>query len=168
MQKSVVVPGKEIINFIAHRDPFLFLKSEEIRLSNFSKVDGMDIASLVEAEVQIDPSHPVFRGHFPNRPIFPGVLHVELMAQLAGFVFYSVLPSEPRRFAESHETLLSSVESARFRKPVLPLDQLQVRVKMLKTRRLFWFFEGTLHSPEGQLITEASFSLALIKKELES
>lgn len=100
-----------------------------------------------------------FQGHFPNKPVMPGVLIVEAMAQTAGaLVMYSLGTK-----VEGNLVYFMSIDEARFRRPVVPGDQLKFNVKKLRQRGPVWKFEGTAHV-DDQLVAEAIYT-AMISDE---
>ncbi len=104
---------------------------------------------LVDRVVELEPEHravglknvtinePYFQGHFPGRPIFPGVLIVEALAQLGG-----VLAIQSLRVGDAPVLYLTGIEKAKFRKPVRPGDQIRLEVTVLKRRPPFWKMRG--------------------------
>ncbi len=138
-----------IKELIPHRYPFLMIDK---------LVDVVpDVRATGIKNVTIN--EPYFQGHFPNRPIMPGVLIIEAMAQTAGVLVMETIGAE----AEGSLVYFLSVDSARFRKPVTPGDMLHVRVEKIRHRRDVWKFKGEA-KVEGTLMAEAVFS-AMIAKE---
>ena len=138
-----------IKELIPHRYPFLMID----RL-----VDVIpDVRATGIKNVTIN--EPYFQGHFPNRPIMPGVLIIEAMAQTAGVLVMETIGAE----AEGSLVYFLSVDSARFRKPVTPGDRLHVRVEKIRNRGDVWKFKGEA-KVEGILMAEAVFS-AMIARE---
>ena len=132
-----------IMELIPHRYPFLMIDS---------MVDVVpDVRATGIKNVTIN--EPYFQGHFPNRPIMPGVLIIEAMAQTAGALVMETIGAE----AEGSLVYFLTVDSARFRKPVIPGDRLQVRVEKIRNRGDVWKFKGEARV-EGTLMAEAVFS----------
>jgi len=103
-------------------------------------------------------NEPFFQGHFPGRPIMPGVLIIEAMAQTAATL---VVDSLEGVGADSHIVYFMTIENARFRKPVLPGDQLQLRVKKERHRGHVWKFRGEAFVGDS-LCAEASYTAMLV------
>lgn len=125
---------KEIKHWLPHREPMLLLDSA----SNFSPQQHI-IGHLF---LSVD-SH-WFAGHFPNNPVFPGVLLVECMAQSGALLAaksWNILPSE-------HTIVFSSIEKVKFRNPVLPGDNLEIPVQILNKKRNFIQFSGKVFTNE--------------------
>ena len=113
---------------------------------------------LVDRIVELEPerivgiknvtaNEPFFAGHFPGFPVMPGVLIVEAMAQVAGVLVLKDLPGQSAVF-------LASIEQAKFRRPVVPGDQLRIEMEAVSNRRNIWVFNGKVFV-EGKLATEA-------------
>lgn len=159
---------EEVIKFLPHRDPFLFVDS--IESIEFTKAPWREerrqpsakelIGGTVCGNYHLDPKHPILLGHFPGRPIFPGVLQIECMAQVSSF-----LTCELRRDKSidqlNIEVALLGVDKARFRSPILPGDQLQIKSTLIKVRSLIMSYESEILR-QGELVSEVSF-LASIK-----
>lgn len=102
----------------------------------------------------------IFQGHFPGHPIFPGVLIIEAMAQTAAAMVVHTLGSE----AENKLVYFMTVDEARFRKPVVPGDQMHITVEALRSRGVVWKFKGTARV-DGNVHAEAEFSAMLVDKK---
>ncbi len=125
---------------------------------------------LVDCVVEFEPGHravgvknvtinePCFQGHFPGRPIFPGVLIVEALAQLGGVLAIRSLPP-----GQSPIVYLTGIEKAKFRKPVLPGDQIRLEVEVIKRRPPFWKMQGKAFVG-GRLVCEVA-STAMVSSE---
>jgi len=136
-----------IMELIPHRYPFLMI--DRVRAFEFDKrAIGIKNVSVNE---------PYFDGHFPNRPVMPGVLIIEAMAQTAGVLVVATLGED----AEGKLVYFMTIDSARFRKPVVPGDQLEVVVDKLRNRGLVWKFCGKAYV-EGGLVAEAIFSAMIV------
>ena len=138
-----------IRELIPHRYPFLMIDK---------LVDVIpDVRATGIKNVTIN--EPYFQGHFPNRPIMPGVLIIEAMAQTAGVLVMETIGAE----AEGSLVYFLSVDSARFRKPVTPGDRLHVRVEKIRNRGDVWKFKGEA-KVEGTLMAEAVFSAMIVSE----
>jgi 3-hydroxyacyl-[acyl-carrier-protein] dehydratase len=136
-----------IKELIPHRYPFLMI--DKIRALEFDKrAVGIKNVSVNE---------PHFDGHFPSRPVMPGVLIIEAMAQTAGCLVVASLGEEVR----GKLVYFMTIDSARFRKPVVPGDQLEVDVQKLRNRGPVWKFTGKAYV-EGVLAAEAIFSAMIV------
>jgi 3-hydroxyacyl-[acyl-carrier-protein] dehydratase len=136
-----------IKELIPHRYPFLMI--DRVRALEFDKrAIGIKNVSVNE---------PHFDGHFPNRPVMPGVLIIEAMAQTAAVLVVATLGKD----AEGKLVYFMTIDSARFRKPVVPGDQLEVIVEKLRNRGPVWKFSGKAYV-EGSLVAEAVFSAMIV------
>lgn len=111
---------KAIMKFLPHRYPFILI-DRVIKL-----VSGEEIVALKNVTI----NEPFFQGHFPANPIMPGVLIIEAMAQTGGVLVIESLPQE----THGHSVYFLGMDKVRFRKPVIPGDQLIFEVKLLKMR----------------------------------
>jgi 3-hydroxyacyl-[acyl-carrier-protein] dehydratase len=99
----------------------------------------------------VSANEPYFPGHFPNRPVMPGVLMLEAMAQAAGILVFRTLGTRPD---EKSVYYYAGIDNARFKRPVEPGDQLRVEVKILGSKRGIWKFGCTAHVADV-LVAEA-------------
>ena len=139
---------EEIKKLIPHRDPFLFVDSCEIIVPG---EHGKSNKLFTENEY-------FFKGHFPDNPIVPGVIIVEAMAQTAGIVVSYKL----KDFNEK-SVLFMSVNKAKFRKPILPNEQVVFEVKFLNSVRDVYKFEGICSKGDVK-VSEAEFSAMITYK----
>ncbi len=136
-----------IMRMIPHRYPFLMIDKVADIVANESAV-GIKNVSIAE---------PHFQGHFPTRPVMPGVLIVEAMAQTAAVLVVETLGAE----AAGKLVYFMSVDRARFRKPVVPGDVLYVHVTKDRTRGSVWRFNGEA-KVDGTLVAEATFTAMIM------
>lgn len=136
-----------IMELIPHRYPILMI-DRMIDVISGESATGVKNVSINE---------PFFQGHFPNHPVMPGVLIIEAMAQTAGALVVHTLGPE----AEGRVVYFMSIEGARFRKPVLPGDQLFVYVKKLARRANAWKFSGQA-KVDGTVVAEATYSAMIM------
>jgi len=138
---------REIQNTLPHRYPFL-LVDRILELDKGTKAVGIKNVTVNE---------PFFMGHFPGNPIMPGVLIVEALAQLAGLLaFLSGIQGDAVYFM--------SIEKAKFRKPVVPGDQLRLEITTLHQRANVWKFSGNARVDE-KIVAEAEFTAMVLKKD---
>ena len=138
----------EIRALLPHRYPFLLV----------DRIVEMEAERIVGIK-NVTNNEPFFQGHFPDFPVMPGVLIVEAMAQTAGVL---VLKSIPDR--ESKLVLLVSIESAKFRRPVVPGDQLRLEMVLLKRKHTVAKMAGRA-TVDGVLVAEAEVMCKLADKE---
>lgn len=152
MKPAAVLDASAIHAFLPHRYPFLFV-DQVIELVPGSRIVGVKNVSLAE---------PYFQGHFPGRPVMPGVLIIEAMAQTGGIL--ALYGEEEKRGKLCYFT---GIDHARFRAPVLPGDRLELIITMRKQRRDFWWFDGEARVGD-QLCAEAGLSAMVTKDTLPS
>ncbi len=141
---------REIQNILPHRYPFL-LVDRIIELDPNEKAIGYK---------NVTANEHFFQGHFPGYPIMPGVLIVEAMAQVAGILAF-------HSGAQGKSVYFMSIEKAKFRKPVVPGDQLRFEVSVLQHRNKVWKFAGQA-LVDGQAACEAEFTAMVTEKELDN
>ena len=115
----------EVLKYLPHRQPFLLI----------DRVIEMEEGKSLVAIKNVTFNEPFFAGHFPNRPVMPGVLILEALAQAAGVLAYkstNTLPSDGVLY------LFAGVDNARFRRVVEPGDQLRLEVKVLRAKLNMW------------------------------
>ncbi len=138
----------EIMKKLPHRYPFLLIDRITDVQPNVSIV-GIKNVTINE---------PFFQGHFPNQPIMPGVLMVEAMAQTAGVLAFS-------SGVEAKSVFFLSIEKAKFRKPVVPGDQLRIEISVLHQRGHVWKFSGTA-TVDDKVVAEADFTAMISNEEV--
>jgi len=136
----------EIMKMIPHRYPFLMI----------DRVADIEVGESAVGEKAVTVAEPHFQGHFPQRPIMPGVLIVEAMAQTAAVLVVHSLGEE----ALNKLVYFMTIDSARFRKPVTPGDMLRIHVVRKQNRGPVWKFEGKA-MVDGSLVAEATFAAML-------
>ena len=135
---KTIYDAKDILNILPHRYPFL-LVDRIVECNNQDWIVGIK---------NIAANEPCFQGHFPGMPIFPGVLQLEAMAQTAGILLNKVLGSEGK------VSYYLGVDKAKFRRMVIPGDQLRMEIKFLKLRMGMAKVEGKA-LVHGELACEA-------------
>jgi 3-hydroxyacyl-[acyl-carrier-protein] dehydratase len=130
---------------LPHRYPFLLI----------DRITGGVVGESITAMKNVTNNEPYFAGHFPERPVMPGVLIIEAMAQAGGVLSYlTLIDLEPKPLF-----FLAGVSAARFRQTVLPGDQLSIDVTVEKVRRGIWFYDCRANV-DGQLAVEARITCA--------
>jgi 3-hydroxyacyl-[acyl-carrier-protein] dehydratase len=140
---------KEIMNILPHAYPFL-LVDRIIEIEPGKRIAGIKNVTYNE---------PFFPGHFPTRPIMPGVLIVEAMAQTAGVLVCNSLSEEER----NKPVYFLGMDNVKFRKPVIPGDQLRLELEITKHRQSIWGFKGKA-LVDGKVVAEAEL-LAMLGEE---
>ncbi len=148
-ESSRTIPIERIIEMIPHRYPFLLVD----RLINV--VPGEEATGVKNVTI----NEPFFQGHFPSKPVMPGVLIIESMAQTAAVLVVQTLGAG----AEGKLVYFMSVDSARFRRPVEPGDQVLVHVSRQHSRGNVWKFKGVARVDET-VVAEAVFAAMIRDK----
>lgn len=127
---------EQVKKILPHREPFLFV-DEVLEVSsdieNIEKPKDL-VGSIVKAKYTTHADHPIFAGHFPGNPILPGVVQVEMMAQVTSFGLTLLYKDLAER---EFEVALLSIEGAKFRKPVAPGMELYIETVCTKMRTGF-------------------------------
>jgi 3-hydroxyacyl-[acyl-carrier-protein] dehydratase len=138
---------ERIMRMIPHRYPFLLI----------DKVVDVHPDKDAAGVKNVTINEPFFAGHFPQRPVMPGVLIIESMAQTAAVLVVQTLGEK----AEGKLVYFMSVDNARFRKPVVPGDRLRVHVTKQRNRGSVWKFTGEAFV-ENKLVAEATFAAMIL------
>ena len=141
----------KIQSLLPHRYPFLLVDKV------LESTDGTHQIAVKNVTM----NEPFFQGHFPNYPVMPGVLQIEAIAQAAGIM---VLQANESLSTGGYNTFLMSVDSAKFRKPVLPGDQLLIETTLISERRSAAKIKGVI-TVDGKVVTEATLMFMLVPKQ---
>jgi beta-hydroxyacyl-ACP dehydratase FabZ len=139
----------EILGILPHRYPFLLV----------DRIEEIEIGKRIVGIKNVTINEPYFQGHFPGRPIMPGVLIIEAMAQVGG-----VLAFKSNTDPKKKMVYFLGIEKAKFRKPVLPGDQLRFELTVAQSRPPYWKLKGTAHVGET-LVCEADLTAMLADDE---
>jgi 3-hydroxyacyl-[acyl-carrier-protein] dehydratase len=160
----MLLDTNKVKQILPHRDPFLFIDSvESVSVPNRALAPGeiIDIKEAGDSEViahfYTREDHPIFKGHFPDYPILPGVVQVEMMAQATSFIVLLV-HKDPMNM--KMDVALLGINEARFRKPVLPGMQLKIVSRTIKIRGPMITSECKLYHND-QLMSEATVLASL-------
>jgi 3-hydroxyacyl-[acyl-carrier-protein] dehydratase/UDP-3-O-[3-hydroxymyristoyl] N-acetylglucosamine deacetylase/3-hydroxyacyl-[acyl-carrier-protein] dehydratase len=137
-----------ILQVLPHRYPFLLV----------DRVLSMEPGKSIAALKNVTYNEPFFQGHFPGMRIMPGVLIVEAIAQAGGILIYHTVPNPETKFV-----LLAKIENVRFRKPVIPGDQLRLEADLVKLKSKFLQLHGRA-LVEGEIVVEGDLMASLLEK----
>ena len=140
---------KEIQETLPHRYPFLLV----------DRIVEMELGKRVVGIKNVTINEPFFPGHFPGHPIMPGVLIVEAMAQVGAVLLMRSLDAR----AEKKVIYFTGIDKARFRRPVVPGDQLRFEVEILQLRRQLCRMKGAAYV-DGKLVAEAEMSSVVVDR----
>ena len=144
-----MMDSRRIQELIPHRDPFLLV-------DRVTDLDPEEIS--IVAQKNITEDEPYLEGHFPGNPIMPGVLVIEALAQTGLICLFELKLIEPEA-----EFFFTGIEQVKFRRPVVPGDLLELRVKLLRNKRTLWKFEGRAFAG-GQIAAEGLFTAYAIPR----
>ncbi|RZU41141.1 3-hydroxyacyl-ACP dehydratase FabZ [Edaphobacter modestus] len=138
----------EIMSILPHRYPFLLI----------DRVVEIERRQRIVAIKNVSFNEPQFQGHFPDYPIMPGVLMVEAIAQAGGALLLTEIPDRGNKLM-----VFTGIDSAKFRKPVVPGDQVRIEVKVLNWRSAAVRMQGTA-TVDGKVVCEAIVMCALVPR----
>lgn len=141
----------QIQKILPHRYPFLLV----------DKIVELKIKEVVKGYKNISISDHVFLGHFPDHPIYPGVLILEGMAQTGGVLAFESM--EDKVDPSSKVVYFTGIDKAKFRNPVKPSDRLDYEMRVVKNRGNMWIFEGKAFVGD-QLVAEAELKAMIVDK----
>ena len=146
-----VIDREQIMKMIPHRDPFLLI----------DKVVDVVKGQSAVGVLGVSPELYFFKGHFPRWPVMPGVLIIEAMAQTAAvLVVHSV-----GEMAAGKLVYFTSIDNARFRKPVVPGTTLELHVERIHSRGPVWKFSGRA-LVDGKMMAEATFAAMIMDNSI--
>ncbi len=141
----------DIMKILPHRPPFLLV----------DRITEMEAGKRIVGLKNVSINEPFFTGHFPGHPVMPGVLIIESMAQVACVL--AILSSDES--VRSKVTYFTGIDSAKFRKPVFPGDQLRLELEAVNCKRGIWYFNGRAFV-DDKLVTEAELKATFADKAL--
>lgn len=148
----MVLDVNEIQKILPHRVPFLLV----------DRITEIKQGEYVKGYKNISISEPVFQGHFPDHPIYPGVMILEGMAQTGAILaFYD--PNNKDGAFENKVVYFMSIDGAKFRKPIRPGDRLEYELALKKHKGAVWVFDGKAFV-DGELACEAELKAMVVEK----
>ena len=142
----------EIQEILPHRYPFLLV----------DRVNTLNKGENIVAFKNVSISEPVFEGHFPGHPIYPGVMILEGLAQAGGLLAFQSMDLT-REEVKEKVVYFMSIDKAKFRKPVRPGDRLEYRVSVIKRKGQIWMLDGKAYV-DDQLVSEAELKAMVVDK----
>jgi len=143
----------EIQKILPHRYPFLLL----------DRVTKLERGVSIEGYKNVSISEPVFQGHFPDHPIYPGVMIIEGMAQAGGVLAFQSSSEEDKEASLNQVVYFMSIDKAKFRSPVTPGDQLVYKLRVIKQRGAIWQLSAKAYV-DDKLVAEAELKAMIVDK----
>lgn len=151
ISKQIIFNINDIIKVLPHRYPFILI----------DKLEVLDPGKSLVAIKNVTINEPFFQGHFPGQPMMPGVLSLESMAQAGAFLMLSQVEDPLTK-----NMLFSTIDRAKFRKPIVPGDQLKIYMDLVKRKLSICKFHGRCFV-EDKLVSEASLSANIVDRPKE-
>ncbi|MRI83680.1 MAG: 3-hydroxyacyl-[acyl-carrier-protein] dehydratase FabZ [Nitratiruptor sp.] len=142
-----------IQEILPHRYPFLLV----------DRVIKLEEGKRIEAYKNVSISEPVFQGHFPGHPIYPGVMIIEGMAQAGGVLAFKSASKQEQEAAKEKVVYFMSIDRCKFRHPVRPGDRLEYHLEVLKHRGNVWVLDGKAYV-DGTLVAQAELKAMIVDK----
>jgi len=143
----------EIQKILPHRYPFLLL----------DRVTNLEVGKSIEGYKNVSISEPIFQGHFPDHPIYPGVMIIEGMAQAGGVLAFKSSSETEQKDANNKVVYFMSIDRAKFRAPVRPGDQLIYKLSVIKNRGAIWQLDAKAYVND-KLVAQAELKAMIVDK----
>lgn len=143
----------EIQEILPHRYPFLLV----------DRITELEPSKMITGYKNISISEPVFQGHFPDHPIYPGVMIIEGMAQAGGVLAFKSMNEADQKSSQEKVVYFMSIDKAKFRAPVVPGDRLEYRLTVIKNRGAVWNLDAKAYV-DGKLVAEAELKAMIVDK----
>jgi len=148
----MIMDVMEIQQILPHRYPFLLVD----RVTELTKGES------INAFKNVSISEPVFQGHFPDHPIYPGVMILEGMAQAGGILAFESMDMTKEEAAQK-VVYFMSIDKAKFRAPVRPGDRLEYRIAVIKQKGAIWMLDGKAYV-DDKLVSQAELKAMIVDK----
>lgn len=139
----------QIRKILPHRYPFLLV----------DRVEDIEFGQRIHAIKNVTVNEPFFPGHFPEYPVFPGVLIMEALAQAAAILTFASASEEETKQAADDLYLFAGIDNARFKRPVMPGDRLELFAEMTANKRGIYKYKAVARV-DGQVVAEADLMCA--------
>jgi len=143
----------DIEKILPHRYPFLLI----------DRVEDIIPKKEIKAYKNITIGEQVFQGHFPQHPIYPGVMIIEGMAQAGGVLAFKSMDNISEEEIKDKVVYFMSIDRAKFRNPVTPGDRLDYHISVIKNRGKIWVLDGKAFV-NGELVAEAELKAMIVDK----
>ena len=143
----------DIQNILPHRYPFLLV----------DRITELTPGEYIEGLKNVSISEPVFQGHFPGHPIYPGVMIIEGMAQAGGVLAFKSMNIESQEEIENKVVYFMSIDNAKFRAPVTPGDQLIYKLSVIKNKGAVWQLDAKAYV-DDKVVAQAELKAMIVDK----
>ncbi len=143
----------DIQNILPHRYPFLLV----------DRITELTPGEYIEGLKNVSISEPVFQGHFPGHPIYPGVMIIEGMAQAGGVLAFKSMDIASQEEIESKVVYFMSIDNAKFRAPVTPGDQLIYKINVIKNKGAVWQLDAKAYV-DDKIVAQAELKAMIVDK----
>ncbi len=143
----------EIQKILPHRYPFLLV----------DRITELKEGVYIEGYKNVSISEPVFQGHFPDHPIYPGVMIIEGMAQAGGVLAFKSMDLKTQEEVENKVVYFMSIDKAKFRSPVTPGDQLVYKIEVIKNKGAIWQLDAKAYV-DDKVVAQAELKAMIVDK----
>ena len=143
----------DIQNILPHRYPFLLV----------DRITKLTPGEYIEGLKNISISEPVFQGHFPDHPIYPGVMIIEGMAQAGGVLAFKSMDNVSQEEIQNKVVYFMSIDKAKFRAPVTPGDQLVYKINVIKNKGAVWQLDAKAYV-DDKVVAQAELKAMIVDK----
>lgn len=143
----------DIQNILPHRYPFLLV----------DRITDLTPGEYIEGYKNVSISEPVFEGHFPGHPIYPGVMIIEGMAQAGGVLAFKSMDEEAQDDIANKVVYFMSIDKAKFRSPVTPGDQLVYKIDVIKHKGAVWQLDAKAYV-DDKMVAQAELKAMIVDK----
>jgi len=143
----------EIQKILPHRYPFLLV----------DRITELKESEYIEGYKNVSISEPVFQGHFPDHPIYPGVMIIEGMAQAGGVLAFKSMDNATQEEIENKVVYFMSIDKAKFRAPVTPGDQLVYKINVIKNKGAVWQLDAKAYV-DDKIVAQAELKAMIVDK----
>jgi 3-hydroxyacyl-[acyl-carrier-protein] dehydratase len=155
LQKGLLVLYNvvDIQNILPHRYPFLLV----------DRITELTPGTYIEGLKNVSISEPVFQGHFPGHPIYPGVMIIEGMAQAGGVLAFKSMNLSSQEEMQNKVVYFMSIDNAKFRSPVTPGDQLIYKISVIKNKGAVWQLDAKAYV-DDKVVAQAELKAMIVDK----
>ena len=143
----------EIQKILPHRYPFLLV----------DRITDLKHGEFIEGYKNVSISEPVFQGHFPDHPIYPGVMIIEGMAQAGGVLAFKSMDNTSQEEIENKVVYFMSIDKAKFRAPVTPGDKLVYKINVIKNKGAVWQLDAKAYV-DDKVVAQAELKAMIVDK----